>query len=103
MRFQVELYTEVEAESYLEACKIFRKFIDDNYGDLYMPEFYITLDKAPTSGQKNAEHMEALKKAWHDEDLGFGIATDNDQDEGSADGYYDYLYEKRKEDEYDRY
>ena len=97
MRFQVELYTEVEAESYLEACKIFRKFIDDNYGDLYMPEFYVTLDKAPTSEIKNAEHMESLKRQWHDEDLGFNGITTDDQDEGNADDYYDHLYEKRKE------
>ena len=97
MRFQVELYTEVEAESCLEACKIFRQFIDDNYGDLYMPEFYVTLDKAPTSETKNAEHMESLKRQWHDEDLGFNNIIDNDQDEGNADDYYDYLYEKRKE------
>ena len=97
MRFQVEMYTEVEAESYLEACKIFRQFIDDNYGNLYMPEFYATLDKAPTSEQKNAEHMEELKKAWHEEDLGFKDVTAEDRDNGNADDYYDYLYEKRKE------
>ena len=96
MRFQVELYTEVEAESYLDACKIFRQFIDDNYNELYMPEFYVTLDKAPTSEIKNAEHMESLKKAWHEEDLGFNNIAD-DKDEGNADCYYDYLYEKRKE------
>lgn len=97
MRFIAEMYTEVEAESYLEACKIFRKFIDDNYEDLYMPEFYVTLDKAPTSEQKNAEHMESLKKAWHDEDLGFNGITDEGLDEGNEDDYYDHLYEKRKE------
>ena len=97
MRFTVELYTEVEAESYLDACKIFRKFIDDNYGDLYMPEFYITLDKAPTSETKNAEHMESLKKAWHEEDLGFNNIAEDRTDEGNADDYYDYLYEERKE------
>ena len=103
MRFQVEMYTEVEAESYLEACKIFRKFIDDNYGNLYMPEFYITLDKAPTSEKKNAEHMEELKKSWHEEDLGFKDVTAEDWDEGKADDYYDHLYEERKEDLDDRY
>lgn len=103
MRFQVELYTEVEAESYLEACKIFRKFIDDNYNDLYMPEFYVTLDKAPTSEQKNTEHMESLKRQWHDEDLGFNNIAEDRTDEGNADEYYDHLYEERKEDLDERY
>ena len=74
-----------------------KQFIDDNYGELYMPEFYVTLDKAPTSEQKNAEHMESLKRQWHDEDLGFNGITTDDQDEGNADDYYDHLYEKRKE------
>ena len=102
MRFIVEMYTEVEAESYLDACKIFRQFIDEHYNELYMPEFYITLDKAPTSEQKNAEHMELMKRLWHEEDLGFNGITIDDQDERNADDYYDHLYENRKEEVDDR-
>lgn len=80
MRFRVEMWTEVEAESYLEVCNIFRKFIDENDNCFYMPEYDVTLDKAPTSEQKNAEHMEALKRIWKEEDLGFyGIEDTEDE------------------------
>ncbi len=82
MRFTVEMWTEVEAESYLEVCHLFREFIDSHSDCFYMPEYDVTLDKAPTSEKKNAEHMESLKRIWREEDLGmYGVENTEGEDE----------------------